>query len=148
VIGQDAGTTAGNVLFDEIVADDAQVYPQDRRFPPQMIMTKDGHAFVGPGMIENVTLLSGSGTDCVLQVFDTDVGNTNDQTDVVVELKNTAANETVDPAAMPAKIIRGAYIKLSGTTPRALVKIKPTRWGGDGAIRTYGMKRAPMPRNV
>lgn len=147
-IGIDAGTTAGNIIFDWIIADDAQIYPPDRRFSETFLMTASGHAFVGPGCLENVTLLSGAATDNIVQIFDTDVGNSNDSFDTVIELQNTANSETVDPAGVPCHLTRGCYVKLTGTNPRALVKICPLIWGSDGAIRNYGLRRVPAPRNT
>lgn len=148
-IGVDAGTTTGKILFDWVISDDAQIFPRDRRYSTAFLMTVSGHAFVGPGSLENVTLLSGAGTDNVLQVFDTDVANTNDSFDTMIELKNTANNETVDPAQAPVQFIRGCYVKLAGTNPRALVKIAPgSAWGSDGAVRGYGLRRVDQPRGV
>lgn len=148
-IGIDAGTTAGVLLFDQVIADDAQIYPPEIRFPDAMLLTASGHAFVGPGVVDNVSLLSGAGTDCVVSVFDTDVGNTDDASKIVAELKNTANNELVDPAGLPAAVRRGCYIAMSGTNPRALVKSKClVAWGSDGAIRNFGLRRTATPRNV
>lgn len=129
-------TTTGTILFDNYVFDDARVYPKVDRFSETVMLTKSGHVFVGPGIVENVSLLSGAGTDNVLSVFDTDSGNTNDASNVVIELKNTANNEIVDPAGAPVSMRRGAYVQLSGTNPRALVKIsRVDAFGSAAAIR-------------
>ena len=132
-------TTTGTILIDHFVQDDGRIYAQKDRFREEIILTKSGHAFVGSGKIDNVTLLSGAGTDNVLKIFDTDSADTNDDTNVRVELKNTANNETVDPAGMPVNIIRGAYVELAGTNPRALIKLcRATGYGSAGAIRNVG----------
>lgn len=142
VVGLDAGTTNGILLFDEVAADDAQMYPFAERFPSTLLLTNSGHAFVGPGCISNISLMSGAGTDCVLQVFDSDTGQSLDASNIKVELKNTANSELVDPAGMPVEVNRGAYIKLGGTTPRALVQIgRAVGYSSDGAIRGYGSRR-------
>lgn len=142
VVGQDAGTTKGHVVFDQIVTDDAQIYPPEIRFPRTQLMTKSGHAFVGNGMIENVQLLSGAGTDNVLSIYDTDTANTNDAGNVKAELKNTANNEAVDLSGVPLNVTRGAYVALSGTNPRALVTIgAAVGYGSDGAVRSHGARR-------
>ena len=60
-MGIDAGTTKGVLLFDEVVSDDAQIYQPAERFPHQMQLTASGHAFVGPGTVENISLMSGAG---------------------------------------------------------------------------------------
>ena len=148
-MGQDAGTTRGYVLFDEIVADDARIYPITERFPSNLLMTKSGHAFVGPGTIENTSLLSGAGTDCVLSVFDTDSGSVLDASNCKLELKNVVNNDIVDPAGVPVEVYRGAYIVLSGTTPRAQVHLgKCQGYSSDGAIRTIGRNRKPRANNT
>lgn len=149
VLGQDAGTTKGYVLFDEILADDARIFPPVRRFAEDLLITKSGHVFVGPGRLENASLLSGAGTDNVLSVYDTDVAYTSDAAAAKLELKNTANNETVDPAGVPVTCQRGCYVALSGTNPRAIIKFSGTpAYGSDGAIRSYGTRRKPASGNV
>lgn len=148
-IGIDAGTTRGYCLFDDLIIDDAQIYPPNVRFPDTLLMTNSGHAFIGPGKIANISLMSGAGTDCVVTVHDTDVASTQDASNIKVELKNTANNELVDPAGMPIYVNRGAYISMSGTNPRALVQIeRAVAYGSDGAVRSYAAARAPATRNV
>lgn len=147
-IGPDAGTS-GTLLFDEVIADDAQIFAPVHRFPEVMLLTKSGHVFVGSGSVMNVRLLSGAGTDNVLRVFDTDVGYTSDASNVLDELKNTANNETVDSAATPYRCNRGCFVDLTGTNPRALVTIgKAVAYGSDAAMRTYGTIRKNAPGNV
>lgn len=120
-IGPDAGTS-GVLLFDDVRADDAQIYGKDdHRFSETITLTKSGHVFVGAGQIDNITLNAGAGTDCVLEVFDTDTANTNQQ--YKLRMTNTANNELVDPAGMPLNVHHGCYVSLSGTDPRATVSI-------------------------
>lgn len=140
-IGIDAGTTRGTLLFDDVTADDARIYgTDDVRFPESKTLYKTGHAFVGPGVIDNVTLLAGAGTDCVLVAYDTDRANVN-QEPLFPALQNTANNEVVDPAGMPIRVQRGCYITLAGTNPRAAVRIgQVSAWGSDGAIRSMARK--------
>ena len=154
-VGIDAGTTSGTVLFDSIIADDAQIFFQTIRFPETIVMTKSGHAFGGPGIIDNVTLVSSATADCELAVYDTDVGNTNDTFRRVAQLRNTAAanGEIVDPAGMPVSVQRGCYVTLAGTAdaagPQAILKIKRVvAFGSDGAIRNYGLRRKAAPGGV
>lgn len=142
----DAGTTRGVLLFDELVVDDAQVYPFAERFPTEILVTASEHVFVGPGCVANVSLLSGGATDNVVSVFDTDTAQSLDASNLKVELKNTVASELVDPAGMPVEIIRGCYVKLAGTNPRALVSIgRAQAYHSDGAVRNYGLRRLPHP---
>jgi len=142
-------TTSGTLLFDQFVMDDARIFPIVERFPSEVLLTKSGHVFVGNGRVENVSLLSGNGTDCVLSIFDTDSAYTSDAGNCKLELKNVTANDIVDPAGVPVNIIRGCYVQLAGTTPRAIVKIKrATGYSSDGAIRTVGFRRTPRPLNA
>ena len=142
VLGQDAGTTAGTILFDSIITDDARIYPPASRFPTSQLLTKSGHLFVGPGRIDNVTMITGNATDNVVKVFDTDDGDTNDAGNVKSQLSNGVALESVDLPNLPVEIRRGAYISMSGTNPSALVQIgSAIGYGSDGAIRNYGSRR-------
>ena len=143
-IGQSAATTRGMVLFDDIIADDARIYPPSERFPDQLILTSSGHVFVGAGELAQVELLSGAATDNVLSVFDTDRAYTLDASNAVLELKNTANNERV-PSDDPVRVHRGAYVALSGTNPRALVKIAWANSYSDGALRQHGLRRTVNP---
>lgn len=142
VLSQDAGTTTGVVLFDEVIADDARIFPPVERFQDTILMTTSGHVFVGEGTFD-VTLLSGAATDCVASVFDTDLAYTSDASNLVVELKNIAANESVPD--YPRRVQRGCYVSLSGTNPRALVTLRKVMHYSSGAMRGYGLRRVANP---
>lgn len=134
-------TTTGVILFDNLVMDDARVYPRTEEFPREKLLTKSGAVFVGAGEVSTLELLSGAGTDNALTVYDTSVADTNDASNIVAEVKNTANNELVpkDLTGGNIKVRRGCYVALSGTNPRALIKI--TRAGGYGSyanVRDYG----------
>ena len=149
VVGQDAGTTAGVVLFDDVIADDARIYPPSIRFSTSPLLTISGHAFVGPGRIDAARLMAGAATDNVLSIYDTDVGNTNDATKVVLELKNTANSQVVCSVnEEPIRVQRGCYVVMSGTTPRANIDLSAAVYGGDGVIRAYGSRRVATKGNV
>ena len=147
VMAIDAGTTKGTVLIDDIKTDDARLGADDvrDRFSTTRHMTKSGHLFVGPGTLENITLLSGSAADCHIFVYDTDVADTTLEPKVI--LHNTAASEVVDPAGVPVEgFKRGCYIALSGTAdadgPMAIGKFcKTPAYGSEGAIRGYALRR-------
>lgn len=155
VMNQDAGTTAGVLLFDALVADDARIYGPsvgDARWPESMFITASQHVWVGHGVIENVQLVTGF-TDNVLEIYDTDTGNTSDISKRRVYLTTSTQGEVVDPAGMPITLTRGCYVKLSGTAgatgPFATVKVgKAVGWGSDGAIRNYGERRKQLIGNV
>ncbi len=139
-------TTTGTLLFDEFVFDEGQIFPMQRRYPQIQTLLKTGHAFVGPGRIDNVTLVSGdTSTDFKVKLWDTDTANTNDDTAIKAELSNTAGGEIVDPAGMPVEIVKGAYFAITGTSedfgPRAVVQIGRAVAYSPGAIKTYASKR-------
>ena len=150
IVGANPGAaftpTAGTLLIDEVVASQtdntsARIGMQPERFAEQQLLIASGHVFVGPGIIDNVTLLSGNGTDCVCTLYDTDMADTTNA-NVKLELKNLTANEIVDPAGMPVSVIHGCYLVLSGTSPRAMVQIRrASGYSSDGAIRNYAMRR-------
>lgn len=142
VLSQDAGTTAGTILFDDIIADDARIFPPVERFPQQVLLTASGHAFVGPGEILKLDLLSGGATDNVLQVYDTDRAYTSDASAAQLELRNVANNERVAMSDWPLRLHRGAYVSLAGTNPRALVTIAWANSYSEGAMRQQGLRRA------
>ena len=142
--GLDAGTTGFYLLIDDVVTDDAQVFPPERRFPQTRLLTQSEHIFVGPGEIANVTLLCGAGTDNVLTIYDTDNAYTSDASNVVAILNNTANSEVIDLANVPVEVQRGAYVALSGTNPRALVQIRRAAgYWSDAGIRNVGHRRTP-----
>lgn len=141
-----ASTTTGTLLFDQFIFDDLQVYPIRQRFPQSVHMTESGHAFVGQGVIENVTLISSANTNNTLRVYDTDRATVTGESNRVVSLANTANNEIVDPAGMPITVQRGAYIELGGTQPQAQVLIgKAQGYYSDAAIRKLGLDTARSP---
>lgn len=139
-------TTTGTLLFDQFIFDDAQIFPIARRFPETLTLFKTGHVFVGPGRIDNLTLISGDTTvDNTVELWDTDTADTNDASSMKVGLAHTAASEIVDPAGMPVEITRGAYVVITGTVedfgPRAIVQIGQASAYSAGRIKDYGIKR-------
>lgn len=141
VLSQDAGTTRGTLLFDDILADDARLFMPAERFPQQVLLTQSGHVFVGAGDIEKIDLLSGAATDNVLTVYDTDHAYTSDPGAAVLEMKNLANNERVPMGDTPLRVHRGCYVSLAGTNPRALVKIGWATSYSDAGIRNQGLAR-------
>lgn len=134
-------TTTGTILFNSLTQDDARIYPKTRRYDDTHLLTKSGHVFVGSGRVDNVTMLSGAGTNNILKIYDTDTADVNDATNSVLELTNTVNSETVDPAGVPVDLIRGCYVQLAGTNPRAIVKICGNVANSDATVRNQGMRR-------
>ena len=142
IVGANPGAaftpTAGTLLIDQVIGhvDGARIGSGGKRFPQQVLMEKGGHVFVGSGIIDNVSLLSGGAADNVLQVWDTDRADTTNGT-MKLEMKNLTPSETpVDPAGVPISVTKGCYISLAGTNPRAMVSVyRAVGYYSDGAIR-------------
>jgi len=136
---QDAGTTKGTILFDQVIGhkNGARIGSGGQRFPKQIEVQGSGHVFVGHGIVDNVSLLSGGAADNVLRVWDTNQADTTNAS-MKLELKNLNADETpIDPAGVPLEITYGCYIELSGTDPRAMVNVyRATGYFSDGAVRS------------
>jgi hypothetical protein len=132
--------------------DDARIYPPNHRFPTVARVTKSTHVFVGPGYIEGATILSANGT---MDLYDTDVANTNDAQAKKIEL-DTGGNFVSNDSLVHFE--RGCYVALAGTNPYGEIKLVrnssvpgvrgPTAYFGDGAIRSYALKRKATPLNV
>lgn len=126
-------TTSGTILIDNFVQDEARLYHHER-YPETMCLTKTGHAFVGPGKIDALTLLPGSAAGSVL-VYDSDAVST---ANLVAEL-STVANETATRVS-PINVARGAYCVFTGQgEPRAYVKIGYASHSA-AAVRDVGMR--------
>lgn len=141
-------TTTGIILIDQFVMDDTQVGRFRERRPLHVTLTESGHAFVGPGRIEGVELLSGAATDNVLTIYDTDTASIGDAQGFVVEMKNTANSEVVsspaiDLAAYDFRL--GCYVQLSGTNPRAVVHLAGAgAYMSEGGQRTFALRRTAV----
>jgi hypothetical protein len=133
-------TTTGTILLDEFVMDDGALAVMSDRFPEEIMLTKTSHALLGNGKISNITLISGAGTDCTLDVYDTDEADTSDYSNSPLHLNNTTSSELVDPAGVPFQVQRGAYVVLGGTNPRAIVQVQQGK-RSRGLIRDYGIRR-------
>ncbi|KPK67118.1 hypothetical protein AMJ82_11235 [candidate division TA06 bacterium SM23_40] len=138
VLGLQGGvaTTTGFILIDNFAMDDGRLYPT-LRFPPVPVLTKSRHVILGQGKLGIISLLSGGAADNVLRVWDTDAADTTNQSNLVLELRNTAASQTVF-SQEPVYVRHGAYVELSGTNPRATVKVEHGNHSA-GAIRRLGM---------
>ena len=136
--------TAGTLLIDGVIGhlDGARIGAGGKRWDDQTYMIASGHAFVGHGIIDNVSLLAGSGTDSVCTVYDTDRADTTNTSPLVV-LKQIVANEgPIDSAGMPITVSKGAYVELAGTTPRAILNLRrAVGHGSDAAIRTHAFRQ-------
>jgi len=137
------GTTTGTILIDNFVQDDLRVFPRTELFPCEKLITKTDTVFIGAGALARVQLLSGAATDNVLTVFDTSNAESADASNIVLELKNTTNNAVVNANVEGGdiRLTRGCYIVLTGTDPRALVRItKAPAFGSFAALRNYGIR--------
>lgn len=134
-------TTTGTFLIDNFIQDDARIYPDLERFPEEVLLTKTAFVALGECVVDNISLLSGGSSDNVVTVRDADaVASINSAANMVAELKNTAANELVDPAGTPLNCRRGCYVSMTGSNPRALLKM--TRMLNTASlIRDHGLHR-------
>lgn len=147
-----AATTTGTLLFDEFIMDDARIFPRIERFPQKIRLYKTGHVFIGPGWINDIAILSATGT-CAL--YDTDTGYTSDASAVKVDLDAAGNYISWDE---PVYFERGCYASIGGTNPQVEVNLQvthhePGQFGpryhwSDGAIRRYGQLRLPRPQNT
>lgn len=136
-------TTTGTLLFDDFVMDDARLFPVKDRFPANVDVTKTGHLFVGPGVIDGASF-SVTTSDNTLSCYDTDTANTNDPPVF------TIANAGIPGISGPLFFKRGCYAVLGGTNPRAQVYLTqgsqvpgvvgPT-CNSEGRIRQHAYRR-------
>lgn len=146
VIGQDAGTSAGTILFDDVIADDARLGPVVDRFKQSIYLTQSGHAFVGPGEVTGISLVAGAATDNTITIYDTDTGYTTDTSNVVYTGGAAVASTTVDLLLNEKiRVKRGAYVVLAGTNPRASLRFNNPHSLSEGGMRTYAAKRIQGP---
>lgn len=115
-------TTSGTILLDTFAMDDARLPNDDSTNPMSLVVTKSTHVFAGPGNLAEVDLISSSSTDNVVTVYDTDEADTTAR--VILRLNNTVASEFVPSGPLEdRRLVRGCYVELSGTNPRALVNV-------------------------
>ena len=139
-------TTTGTLLFAEFAMDDTQLGAIVDRRRESMYLTKSGHAFVGPGTIDRLSLQAGAATDNTITIYDTDTAYTTDATNVVYLGGNTVNSESKDfDLHHGVYCKRGAYVVLAGTNPRAVIGFRAVMSMSDGVMRNYGNRRTPNP---
>ena len=140
-----ASTTTGTILFDQFVQSTTTVtrmYPRRHRWAKQQRVTQNGHVCVGAGKIDKITFTSVTDAD-ELQVFDTNSGDTNDETNIIAQAKIQGGNETIYIPG-PIRFRNGAFLKFSAAAPEdseAIVDIgHAAGYGSDGLVRTHGLR--------
>lgn len=139
-MGIDAGTTAGHLLFSNIIVDDARVYPVQSRFSPEVTITKSGHYALGPGRLDHLTLVSG-GTDNVIKIYDTDEAILADAGNLVAMISAGVANDSME-IMHPVHFNRGCYVNLAGTNPLVRAVFGQANLSR-ALVRNYALMRKP-----
>ena len=126
------GDFTGHIYFDEIVFDDARLYPDYaphnlRLDGETMAFFKSGFAFVGKGHIMGCQLVgNAAGNTCTLKVYDTDDVNFS-ETMKKEHLTVTTANGVSYSQALGDgplfNVDLGCYVELSGTDAQALIRM-------------------------
>jgi len=149
-------TTTGTILIDEFKFDGDTGSPTRTqmdldRWNPEIRMTKSGHAFVGPGVINNVTLVGNGAASQELRLWDTDrarfpaTGASGGGFGAPrIELHTTGTSEIVDPASMPLRVNQGCYIELDDDVDSsALIQVSfASAWGSEANVVRYGLSRS------
>lgn len=139
-MGIDAGTTAGHLLFDEFVFDDARVYPFDGRYSLPRELTQTTHVAVGPGQVEDVYLRDGGSADAILTLYDTDIADISAGL-VISPLDYTSGYRFGDPWLSGGTFKRGCYAVLSGTNPRAFIGLRHAAQSKAGVENVAAFRR-------
>jgi len=137
-------TTTGTILLDNFIQDEGRIFPVSR-YPLHPVLTKSGHAFVGPGHLDIAGLLTDE-VNNIMRLWDTDTADTNATQSFVVELD---INGTFTSFAGPIKFKNGCYVELSGTDPRGEVILTQDsdrpgvigpRYHSDANVRRWGLQ--------
>jgi hypothetical protein len=129
-LGAVSGTSAGDrgtILFGGVIADDARIYPRrQKRFSVDKWVTRDINAFVGSGELDGVSI-TGTGTDAVLNIYDTDIFEATGvgfSRQPLIYTRNITANDQSPGMTTPIKFDKGCYVQLTGTAPQAFLSLK------------------------
>jgi len=136
----DAGTTAGHLLFDAVVVDNARVGTLAMRFSRRRYATKSKHIAIGQGIFCDPVLYAGS-EDNTLTLYDTDRADTSDTSTILFGPLQGTGVQTVVPEVHRIYYRNGVYAALTGTNPRAQVTIEEGADMSLGQIRTLGAGR-------
>jgi len=135
-------TTTGKIYFDQFAMDDARLWPLGDRFPSHVPVTKSGHVFIGPGVVDGAAITSTTSGN-TLTLHDTDTAETAIQGTAVAEMTYGSISGVTGPLFFK----RGCYASLGGTNPSGTVYLvqsseKPGVFGpvyySNGGVRHYG----------
>lgn len=129
-------TVEGTVTLDELATDSARVYGFTSRYPQRRLITKTTHLFVGSGNIEDLQLIAGSGTDCEVNIYDTEDADINPQNLVFRQTNNTSDEATNYNGRGQIKCHKGAYVTMTGTEPQVVATLGITSsYGSEANVR-------------
>ena len=136
-MGIEAGTTAGLLLFDEVIGDDLRISPLAERIPSHTDwVTHDQHVAVGPGCVD--VAATSSSTDLEVLFYDTDDANTGVTATPILTLRSSA-DETVQHLDLEFR--RGLFVDVGGTNPQVWVTFKEGYAHSVGRRVSYAMDR-------
>jgi len=143
-MGLDAGTTAGRILYDDVVVDELQIFRDRERFLFSKRTTfSDDHPIVGPGKFSIAATGTGGTGNLVVTAYDSDGVDQN--LEPLVVLRNTAANEFV-PGHDIFEVRHGLYLTMTGTAGQAFVSIDKGGLWDEAQYITRGLtKGGPFP---
>ena len=138
-------TTTGAIYFDEYVHDDLRIGPIRDRWTESNDVTISRHVAIGPCCVDAANLISGTGTDTYLELYDSDEVIRTDSVTVAGTLK-WRLDHVAPSLDTPLEFHRGVYAVIGGTTPRALVHLtRATAYGSEGAVRSWAATRKAYP---
>lgn len=116
---QQNADNGGTMLFDNFAFDNERPWPEER-FTDKRLMWKSGHAFLGNGTLESLSMVSTTAATEV-RLYDTDAYELrNDR--LLGVLRNPTADQTGDLLNRPIDFRRGCYAAFSDAAdPRALI---------------------------
>jgi hypothetical protein len=140
VIGQDAGTTQGHLLFDALISSTTRIGPLQYRYGQTVNITKSGFVALGPGCLRDYALIPGAGTDCHMTLYDLDAQPVLAGSEPLGPPLGNFANFTVEKYHRRLYFQNGLYAAINGTAPRAMVTLHEANLS-DATIRKHALTR-------
>ena len=135
----------GTLLYDSYIHDDLRIGPDLDYGDTTQQLTRSGHVFVGPGTLQNASLISRSGVATgTVTFYDTDRGTTTSESKIKAAMQATVNAEVIDLAGVPITFNRGCYALITPTaiasTPRLSVSFSAYAESSLSAKRTLGQR--------
>jgi len=130
-MNQDAGTTLGHLMFDEVCFDDTRIGPLSNQFSRTRVLTQSGHAILGQASILEADLVLSSANDEVATLWDSDAADTTDLSRRIFVYGQTNR----------IYVTQGLYVTLSGTNPVFAVKVAEAQDMSSNQIQQLGLRR-------